>query len=122
MPKPRLKQLAQDGATDGQLARWDNASSSWIPATVVFGLAHKSGRELAVGFAGNPKKATVTFSAAFPSANYAAVVTAVTIGNKQFAMSVESQVAGSFVINMGTNNIADLVQVNWIAMVDGESS
>jgi hypothetical protein len=101
------------------------ASAVWVQigaAGSVAALAHKSGRELAVGFAGNPKTATVTFSAAFPSANYAVVVTAVTTGNKQFAMNVESQVAGSFVINMGTNNIADLVQVNWIAMVDGESS
>lgn len=101
------------------------ASAVWVQigaAGAVAALAHKAGRQLAAGFAGNPKKATVTFSAAFPSANYAVVLTAVTTNNKQFAMSVESQVAGSFVINMGTNNIVDLTQVNWIAMVDGESS
>jgi hypothetical protein len=82
----------------------------------------KAGRVLAASFAGNPKKATVTFSTAFPDANYAATITSVTQNNKQFAPAVESQVAGAFVINMGSNNITDLIQVNWIAMVDGESA
>jgi hypothetical protein len=31
MPKPRLKQLAQDGATDGQVAAWNNANGVWEP-------------------------------------------------------------------------------------------
>ena len=85
-------------------------------------LAHKAGRALNAAFAGNPKKATVTFSAAFSDANYAVTATGVTTNDKQYALSVESQVAGSFVISAGTNNIADLTQVNWIAVKDGESA
>ena len=101
------------------------ANAVWVnigAAGLVVSLAHKAGHVLAAGFAGNPKVATVTFSAAFADVNYAVVLTAVTQNNKQFAMNVQSQVAGSFVINMGTNNIADLLQVNWVAMKDGESS
>lgn len=86
------------------------------------GLVHKAGRVLNASFAGNPKKATVTFSSAFADANYAVTATGVTTNNKQYPITVESQVAGSFVISAGTNNIADLTQVNWVAMKDGESA
>jgi hypothetical protein len=85
-------------------------------------LGHKAGRVLNASFAGNPKKATVTFSSAFADANYAVTATGVTTNDKQFALSIESQVAGSFVINAGANSIANLTQVNWIAMKDGESA
>ena len=37
MPKARLKQLAQDGATDGQVVEWNNASGKWEPATPTVG-------------------------------------------------------------------------------------
>ena len=33
MPRTRLKQLAQDGATDGQVVEWNNTSGKWEPAT-----------------------------------------------------------------------------------------
>lgn len=40
MPRAALKQLAQDGATDGQALVWDNATGVWIPATLgIFGTA-----------------------------------------------------------------------------------
>jgi hypothetical protein len=101
------------------------ASAVWVltgSVGLVEALVHKAGRVLAGSFAGNPKKATVAFAAAFADANYAVVVTPVTTNNKQFSMNVESQVAGSFVINAGSNNIVDLTQVNWVAMKDGESN
>lgn len=33
MPRARLKQLAQDGATDGQLLRWSASNGVWEPFT-----------------------------------------------------------------------------------------
>jgi hypothetical protein len=78
----------------------------------------KAGRVANGSFAGNPKKATVTFNTAFASANYAVTATAVTSSNKTFAVNVESQTAGSFVLNAGANNISNLVQVNWVAVED----
>jgi len=85
-------------------------------------LDQKAGRIAGGTFAGNPKKATVTFSTAFGDADYAVVLTAVAQNNKTFAPAVESQVAGSFVVNMGSNNVTDLLYLNWIAMKSGESS
>lgn len=35
MPRTRLKQLAQDGATDGQGMVWDNAAGLWKPGSIV---------------------------------------------------------------------------------------
>lgn len=83
-------------------------------------LVHKAGHELNAAFTGNPKKATVTLSGAFADANYAAVATVLTTG-AAFGISIESQVAGSFVLNANANNIGGLVQVNWVAIKDGES-
>lgn len=86
-------------------------------------LTTKSGRVLAASFAGNPKKATVTFTTAFASANYAVVLTPnITVSGTDYTPNVESQVAGSFVINMGTNAIPSLVAVNWVAIINGESA
>jgi hypothetical protein len=84
-------------------------------------LAHKAGSVLAVTFAGDPKKATVTFGTAFSNANYSVTLSCVTAGN-QYAPSVESQIAASFVINMGANSIGSLTQVNWTAVQHGEST
>ncbi len=97
------------------------ASDGAIPVWRIF-LQSKSGRVLAASFTGNPKKATVTFSTAFADANYAVVVTAVTQNNKTFIANVENQVAGSFDINLGSNNKTDLIQVNWVAKKDGETT
>jgi hypothetical protein len=96
------------------LAGIDNAISTSAPKI-------KAGRVLAGSFAGNPKKATVAFGAAFADANYAVTATAVTTGNSSFALAIESQIAASFVINAGANNIANLTQVNWVAIKDGEN-
>lgn len=32
--QPRMKQMAQDGATDGQVPKWNNATGKWEPGTV----------------------------------------------------------------------------------------
>jgi len=85
-------------------------------------LVHKAGRVLAATFTGNPKKATVTFTTPFADANYSVVVTPVTTGNIAYISVVESQLAGSFVINSTTNNIPNLTQMNWVAVKHGEST
>lgn len=118
-------------------ARWTNTTAGtdwvcisnatgaavWKETTNVAGvLAQKSGHVLAASFSGSPKKATVTFGAAFADANYSAQVTAVTTNGRAFAPFIESQVAGSFVICLGSNSNADLTQVNWHCTKDGESS
>ena len=93
----------------------------WKELTNIAGqLATKSGKVLAASFAGNPKKATVTFTTAFASANYSVVITPV--ASAGFSPTVESQLAGSFVINMQANNVGALTSANWVAVLNGESA
>lgn len=101
-------------ATSGTAATWQTISGG-------SGLATKAGTVAAGSFAGNPKTATVTFGAAFSDAGYAVTLMAVTTGNKSFAPAVETQLAGSFVIMLGSNSTANLTQVNWIAVKTGET-
>ena len=37
MSRVRLKQLAQDGATDGEVAKWNNSAGVWEPGTAASG-------------------------------------------------------------------------------------
>jgi hypothetical protein len=97
------------------------AHLSGIDAALAFatGLEQKSGRVLAASFAGNPKTATVTFSAAFSDTNYSVQVTVE--GTVSFAPRVDNKTTGGFDINMGANNITGLVLIGWIATADGET-
>ena len=63
------------------------------------GLATKAGSVANTSFTGNPKKATVTFSTAFGSTNYAITVT----GEDARTWTIESKLASSFVINANSN-------------------
>ena len=122
--RPRLAQFDASGATNGQVARYNSTSGNWEPATPTgWGLVHKSGHVLAASFAGTPKKATVTFVTPFPGGTIVNVlITAVTTNNKTFALATESKTVNGFIVNAGTNVITDLAQVDWMAMVEGESS
>jgi hypothetical protein len=92
-----------------------------ILAGIGGGLVQKAGSALAGGFAGSPKKITVTFSAAFADANYAVTLTPVTTSNGTFSPAVESKVAGSFVINLGSSGVVNLTSIDWVALKHGES-
>ena len=142
-PKSNRAATANPTVTDDGVAgylvgsSWFNvmAQSAWVCLSNATGaavwkemtnvssvLGQKAGVVAAAGFAGNPKKATVTFATAFGSTAYAVQVTCVTTNNKTFAPTVESKLAASFVINTGTNNIADLVEIEWHATQSGESA
>ncbi len=76
----------------------------------------KSGVIAAASFTGAPRKATLTFGAAFASTNYSIVV----LGGNSRSWSFESKAVGSVVINANAN--AALSQdVLWIALDHGES-
>jgi hypothetical protein len=83
---------------------------------VVTSLKTKSGVVAGASFTGNPKKATVTFGAAFTDANYSVSV----IGATPRTWSVESYVAGSFVINSNANTLPT-GNVYWLAIKHGEN-
>ena len=80
-------------------------------------LKDKSGRVLPGSFAGNPKKATVTFSTAFPDNNYAISIS----GLDGRVWLPEAVAAGSFVINAQAN-LALVGLVYWTAIYQGESN
>jgi hypothetical protein len=82
----------------------------------VSSLKTKSGVIAAGVFAGNPKKATVTFSTAFTNANYSMSI----VGINGRTWVVESVAAGSFVINTGSNT-ALTGNVYWTAVKHGEN-
>lgn len=81
------------------------------------GLKIKAGTVAAGTFAGNPKKATVTFGVAFSAATYSINIT----GGDGRTWTYESVAAGSFVINANAN--AALTQnVRWECIELGESN
>lgn len=76
----------------------------------------KSGVISAASFLGAPRKATLTFSTAFPNTNYSIIV----LGGNARSWSFETKLVGSVVINANAN--AALSQdVLWIAIDHGES-
>lgn len=79
-------------------------------------LVQKSGTVSGSTFAGDPKKATVTFATAFSSANYSITFTSDT--NRTFTW--ESKLAGSFVINSNSNTAFSDGNVDWVAIEYGE--
>lgn len=76
----------------------------------------KAGIVAAGSFTGTPRKATVTFAAAYPDANYAIAIT----GADGRAWVYESVAAGSFVINSQAN-AALTGDVRWETMYQGET-
>ena len=83
-------------------------------------LTKKSASLPAVAFSGTPKVAAVVFATPFDSAAYSVVVDIETTGNRAFAHSIVNRTAGGFVISLCADNVTGLVQVNWIATVEGE--
>lgn len=80
-------------------------------------LLQKNGSVTGTTFSGNPKKAVVTFSAAFPDNNYAITIT----GEASRSWSVESKSATGFTINANAN-LAFTQNVYWMAGQIGESN
>jgi Protein of unknown function (DUF2793) len=134
---PTVTNDGTQGYTVG--SKWINTSnnSEWVAISVATGAAvwkettdsatllqSKSGKVLMATFTGTPKKATVTFTTPFADANYSATVTPViTTSGTLYTPNIESQLAGSFIINMGTGSgLGSLVQVNWSAIKNGESA
>jgi hypothetical protein len=107
------------GSLSGSIQSATSASyaltASWAPGGIA-GLATKSGVTGSGAFTGTPRKATITFTSSFATANYAVVVT----GDDARSWTIESKVAGSFVIN--SNSSIDLAgSTYWIATAYGET-
>lgn len=126
---------ARTGATGfvaadlGKWARQLDDDSAWMlvattPVWVQFATSLASGKKSGLlipgAFSGNPKQASVTFSTAYPDTDYVVVVSAETINDKTFALRVESKTASGFTVDLGVNNLANLVEVSWHTSAVGE--
>ena len=80
----------------------------------------KSGLLIPGSFAGNPKKATVAFSSAYPDTAYTIATGLSTAADKQFVPVIENKLATGFTVNLGANNIANLVEMYWHTLPVGE--
>ena len=92
---------------------WTSITGSAVTQTA------KAGLLPAAAFAGNPKKATVTFGTAYPNTNYAITLSPVTDGTKTFTLDAESKTAAGFVVNLNSNNLANFLEVGWHTMALG---
>jgi hypothetical protein len=84
-------------------------------ASYVNGKINKNNAVANTSFTGTPRKATVTFTTAFPNANYSVVVT----GEDSRTWTIESKLSGSFVINTNSN-VALTGNTYWQATSYGE--
>jgi hypothetical protein len=80
-------------------------------------LLNRAGVVAAGTFSGNPKKATVTFTTAMPSATYAVKITS---GDSR-TCTYESRTTAGFVINLNANT-APSNDVSWEAVITGEAT
>ena len=92
-----------------------NGFMSSTDKTKLDALKTKSGVVAAITFTGSPKKATVTFTTVFPSTAYSVNIT----GADARSWTIESKLAGSFVINANANQ-ALTGEVSWQAQLNGE--
>jgi len=82
----------------------------------------KSGLVANVSFAGNPRKAAVVFTTAYPDTNYSIGLSVYTDGsnNAAYLATVESKLATGFTLSLHTGNINDVIDVEWITKPVGE--
>ena len=85
------------------------------------GLSSKSDVLIPGDFSGNPKKAAVTFATPFGGTNYSITLAVEAINSKSFVATVENKTAAGFEVNLGVNNIANVVEVGWHAIENGET-
>lgn len=103
-----------------------NNREAWLELLAILncladGISQKAGREAMGAFSGNPKKATVTFTTQFSvGADYEVTAIAHTVSDTAYVVTIESQTAAGFVLNVNRNNIANLDFVSWIAIPRGD--
>ncbi len=86
----------------------------------VDGREAKSGKKIPGDFAGSPKKATINFVTPYSSVAYAVAFDPVSSSGVIFTPNAENKTINGFDINLGTGNIADLVEILWQASLIAE--
>lgn len=106
----------------GQIPTTSNTVQTALQSTNDHTHGIKSGIVPAASFAGNPKKATVTFVTAYPDTNYAVAHVIYTNGaaNAAYIATIENKTVNGFDISLHTGNIGNVVDVEWITRPVGE--
>lgn len=100
-------------ASAGTLEKYARADHAHLNSSLLF----RSGVVAAGAFAGNPKKATVVFTTALPSATYSVKITS----TDSRVCTYETRLATGFTINLNANT-APSNDVSWEATITGESA
>ena len=110
--------IAHVGAGGAEHANATTSVAGFMSAadkTKINAIVYKAGTIAGGSFAGNPKKATVTFSTAMPSTSYAINIT----GANTRTWTYETKTVNGFVINANAN-AALSGEVSWQAILNGE--
>lgn len=102
-----------DGIDNTTTAQWERFNGTTWDA--MFAPTIKAGSVAGASFAGNPKIFTVTFNTAFPDANYAPNF----LGSVSRNWTVDSILAGSFVINTNSNT-QPTGNIGWTAIAHND--
>jgi len=73
----------------------------------------ESGILIPGNFSGNPKKAVVSFPSPMPAIGYSITMACLTDGTKSFNPVIENKTVNGFTVNLHSNNVANLVEVDW---------
>ena len=115
------KQIAQAGATNGQVLTYDTGVAQWIPGNGMVGFGFKSGVALAASFSGSPKSAVVTFATPYASTNYAVTLGEVAAsGSPSHAASISDKLTTGFTINLNSASMTGFVGMDWHTALYGE--
>ena len=76
----------------------------------------KAGTVPAATFSGAPATASVVFGTPFPDLAFALTADAVTQNGVVYEVAIENKTAAGFVLNLGSGDKTDLVEVGWQAI------
>jgi len=115
------KQIAQAGATAGQVMTWSAGNNRWEPGNTGAALGMKAGSVLNASFTGNPKKANVTFITPYANTNYAISFSEYnSVSGSAHNITIENKATTGFTINTNTNNVTNMVEIMWQSQTFGE--
>lgn len=118
-PEQAHIRLARVVAMGGIIVRVILERAFFTAGTTLSSQTAKSGVVVPGDFTGNPKTRTVVFDHPYPNTDYAVTLSVNTDGSKSFAAAVENKTATGFVINLHSNNVANLIEIGWHTMRNG---
>jgi len=105
--------IASGVPVDGQILRWNSGSSQWGYDYEMAGPGIKRGIVDNTSFSGSPYRYSVSFATSYSGTSYSVTATPVCSGSASYLISIEDKTDYGFIINTGSNDIINLVEVDW---------